>query len=181
MNIEFAGEVEEIKREPTEIKQKKERKPAQTCPLKTSSFFITINTNYHTGDKSEEDYKVYKKKFTGVLAEFLPDLWKFVDFKTSKQGLKFGYSEGDSVEVLMKKDRIIENSCKYVLEISPDTKRLHAHILFFMKKRGVDTKLNMPKIKEYINNAMGGSCYINYKLVPAVCTLEDYMKKNPIN
>lgn len=179
MNIEVEEKiVENIERKPEE---KKPRKVPQTCPNKVSSFFLTINTNYFTGDKSEEDYKVYRKKFTEVLAEMLPVLWQFVEFKTSKLGLKYGYSEQDTPEILMKKDRIIENQVKYVLEVSPSTKRLHAHILFFMKKKGVDTKLKMPEIKKYLENKMGHSCYVNYKLVPSALTIEEYMKKNPLN
>lgn len=180
MEIPFEEEQIEIKRD--EVKdpiEKKPRKQALTCPNKVSSFFITINTNYHVADKSEEDVRVYKKKFAVLLAETLPKFHEFIDFKTSKLGTKFGYSLEDSKDILMR--RVIENQCKYVLEISPTNHRLHCHILFYMKKKGVDTKINMPKLKKHFEEGMGHPCYCNYKLVPCIMNLEEYLKKNPLN
>lgn len=159
---------------------KKERKQALTCPNKVSSFFITINTNYFVGDKSEKDLTVYKSKFENVLAEMLPNFHEFVEFKTSKLGAKYGYGENDTRDILMKPNRILENSLKYVLEVSP-SHRLHAHILFYMKKKGVDTKVIIPKIKEVLEAKMGHSCYVNYKLVSTVMSIENYLKKNPLD
>ena len=181
MNINAQEETINIKPEDRIKEEKKARKQPLTCPNKVSTFFITINSNYFIGDKTEEEYKDYRKKFTEVLCAALPHFDDFVDFKTSKLGVKFGYGEKDAKEVLTRGDRIIENALKYVLEVSPNTKRLHAHILFYMRKKGVDTKINIPAIKKYMEEKLGNSCYVNYKLVSSIMSLEEYMRKNPLN
>lgn len=161
--------------------EKKEKKIPQTCPNKVSTFFITVNSNYFVGDKTEEQLTETKNRFVEVLNGMLPQFDKFIEFKTSKMGLKYGYGENDPIEVLVKKDRIIENKLQYVIEISPSTKRLHAHILFFMRKKGVDTKVKIPDLKAHFNNNGFEGSYVNYKLVSTVMSLEEYMRKNPIN
>lgn len=175
-------EKEEIKINPEERvkEEKKPRKESLTCPNKTSSFFITINTNYHTADKSEKDYNAYKNKFENVLAEMLPKFHEFMEFKTSKLGTKFGYGANEGNDILLKPGRVIENSLKYVLEVSP-SHRLHCHILFYIKTKGVDKKVLIPKIKKFLEEKLGHSCYVNYKLVSTVMSIENYLKKNPLD
>ena len=161
------------------VKEDKKKRVPKTCPNKVSSFFITINTNFYVSDKTESEVNEYREKFTKALETILPTFDTFVEFKTSKMGIKFGYSLDDPLPVLLK--RIVENKLQYVLEVSPNTKRLHAHILFYMKKKGVDTKVKIGDIKNYfINNGFEGA-YVNYKLVTTLCTIEEYMRKNPID
>ncbi len=160
--------------------EKKPRKTPLTCPNKVSSFFITVNTNYFAGDKAEKDYLAYKDKFENALASMLPQFWQYFDWHTSKLGEKFGYGPNEGIDILLKKDRVVENSLKYVLELSP-SHRLHAHILFYVKTKGVDKKLSIPKLKAAFEEKLGHGVYCNYKLVPSVMTLENYMSKNPVN
>ena len=180
--MEIPIEKQEIKIAPENrvAEEPKQRKQALTCANKVSSFFITIAFNYYVHDKSESDFNAYKQKVEKVISEALPSFYKFFDWKTSKLGEKFGYSDKDPEEVLLKKDRVIENSLKYVYEISPSGK-YHAHILFYVRTKGVDKKLNIPRLKNYLTEKLGSTPYLNYKLVPSVMTLENYMSKNPIN
>jgi hypothetical protein len=159
---------------------KKQRKPALTCPNKTSLWFVTINSNIFLNDKSENEAKNIKNKFVGALEEILHTFDKFVEMKTSKLGIKYGYAENDPREILCKNDRILEHKLDWVLELSPSGK-LHAHIMFYLKKKGVDTKLMITEIKNAINSKLNISCYVNYRLSPSMMTLEDYMRKNPLD
>lgn len=160
--------------------EKVERKKSLTVPSKSSSFFITINSNQNMDTATEEESKKIKAKFEFVINDFLKKLPDFTEFKTSKLGISYGYGEHDSREILQKKDRILEHNVKYVFEKSPSG-RLHAHILFYMKKKGVDTKLMLPEIREHFKNQMGYSCFIHYKLEGKKSSIEEYMRKNPLD
>lgn len=165
---------------PHEERQKQEKKPrpkSKTAQIKTSTFFVTINTNIYLNDKSEQEVKDIKRRFIDTLTDFLPSFDNCVNMSTSKAGVQYGYSLEDPREVVIK--RILEHKLDYVIEVSPSG-RLHAHIMFYLKKRAVDTKLNLPKIKEEINRRMNINCYVHYKLHPSAMTLENYMRKNPI-
>lgn len=163
--------------------EKKPRPPAKTCPCKTSTFFLTINSNFCIATASESEYLAFKTKFELVLANFTKHLDQYTIFKTSKMGLNFGYGENDGNDILLKPDRILENKVLYVLEEGPKTHKLHAHVLFYMKKRGVDTKLDLVKMRQYFKDQIG-NCYINYALENKKNTthsdLEKYLSKNPI-
>lgn len=167
----------EIKAEDRKQEEKK-KKVLKTCPLKGSQWFITINTNIYINDKTQEEAEDVKKRFADYLAQALPRFADFVEMKTSKQGLSFGYSGEDPRDILS--ERIKCEKLHYVIEISPSG-RPHAHIDFYLKKRGVDTKINTKKIKEDVDANMGISCYVNYKLCSTQSNLEEYMKKNPVN
>lgn len=180
MNIQPAKVELEIKNEDRVPDAKKPRAKPKTCPTKASKWFITINTNIYLNDKNESEATDIKNKFANVLADLLPSFDNFVEMHTSKLGESYGYGKDDSREILCAKDRIIDVSLKYVLEIS-GSGRLHAHIEFFLRKRGVDTKINMEALKKAIDERMAISCYVNYKLHNASMNIEEYMKKNPIN
>lgn len=160
--------------------EKVERKKSLTCASKVSSFFITINSNQNLDTATESEAKDIKTKFEFVIVDFLKKLPEFTEFKTSKLGITYGYGENDTRDILQKKDRILEHSVKYVFEKSPSG-RLHAHILYYLKKKGVDTKLQLPEIREHFKNQMGHACYINYKLEGKKSSIEDYMRKNPLD
>lgn len=179
MNIQPAKVEVQLKNEDRVKEEKKKRAEPKTCPIKNTLWFITINSNIYLNDKSEQEANQIKKRFENSLEELLPSFDNFVEMGTSKLGLKYGYSAEDPREVLCSKDRILAAELKYVFELSPSG-RLHAHILFRLKKRGVDTKISTKKIKEAVDKLMNGSCYVNYKLSACTQTLEDYMRKNPL-
>ncbi len=164
--------------------EKKPRKPALTCSCKTSTFFITINSNFVISTATEQEYLQFKAKFELILADFTKNLDQFTIFKTSKMGLNYGYGENDGNDILLKPDRILENKVLYALEEGPKTHKLHAHILFYMKKRGVDTKLDLVKMRSWFKDQIGHSIYLNYQLENKRNTthsdLENYLSKNPI-
>ena len=164
--------------------EKKPRPPAKTCSCKTSTFFITINSNFVVSTASEQEYLQFKAKFEMILDDFTKNLDKFTIFKTSKMGLSFGYGENDGNDILLKEDRILENKVLWALEEGPKTHKLHAHILFYMKKRGVDTKLDLVKIREHFKTQIGNAVYIHYALENKKNTthsdLEKYLSKAPI-
>ena len=164
--------------------EKKPRKAAITCPTKTSTFFITINSNFCIATATEQEYLSFKSKFELVLQDFTKNLDKYSCFKTSEMGLKFGYAENDSLEILFKPDRLLENKVLYALEEGPKTHKLHAHILFYTKRRGVNMKLDLVKMRNYFKDALGFSVYLNYQLENKRNTthsdLEKYLTKNPI-
>jgi len=181
MNINV--EKSEIVIDPSEkIKpEKKERKKPNTCPLKSSTFFLTINTNFCTVTCSEQEYKEFKTKFEFLMNDFLKRLDQFIIFKTSKMGLGYGYSLDDPKEVLIKPDRIVENQVEYVLENSPNRNLLHSHSIIFLKKRGVDTKLDLAAIREHFKQQIGHPVYCNYQLESKRGSLKDYVRKNPLD
>lgn len=161
------------------VKEEKKVRKVTTCPNKTSLWFVTINTNVYLSDKSESEATIIKNKFVSSLEEILPKMDTFVEMKTSKLGVKYGFSENDPREVLCSPNRILEHKLDWVLELSPSG-RLHAHFSFFLRKKGVDTKILTSEIKKAVDNLMGGSCYVNYRLSPSMMNLEDYMRKNPL-
>ena len=160
--------------------EKVERKKSLTCPTKTSTFFITINSNQNLDTASESEAKDIKAKFDFIVVDFLKKLPDFTEFKTSKLGVSYGYGENDTRDILQKKDRILQHEVKYVFEKSPSG-RLHVHIMYMLKKKGCDTKLMLPEIREHFKNQMQHSVYVNYKLHGARSSLEDYMRKNPLD
>lgn len=159
--------------------EKKKRVPPKTCPNKTSLWFITINTNIYLNDKSEHEATAIKQRFGQVMDDILPTFDHFIEMKTSKLGEKFGFSKDDPRQVLCGKDRILEHKLDWVMELSPSG-RLHAHIMFFLRKKGVDTKVLTGEIKKAVDSKMNISSYVNYKLSPAMMNLEEYMRKNPL-
>lgn len=168
---------------PQEERVKEEKKPRvqpKTCPNKVSLWFITINSNIYLNDRTQEEVEDIKNKFYNCMNSILPTFDNFVEMKTSKLGEKFGFSAQDPRAVLCNKDRIIEHKLDWVPEVSPSG-RLHAHIMFMLRKKGVDTKIITADIKKAVDVVMGGSCYVNYRLSPSVITLEEYMRKNPLD
>lgn len=162
--------------------EKVERKKSLTCPNKHSIFFLTVNSNVNLDTATESEAKDIKAKFDHVVVNFLKRLPEFIEFKTSKLGLSYGYSENDTPDILQKKDRILEHSVQYVFEKSPSG-RLHTHIKILLKKKGVDTRIRLAETRDYFKEQMQHACYVNYKLCtsPTRDTLESYMRKNPLD
>jgi hypothetical protein len=180
MNIQAQKKEISIPQSERAKEEKKPRTPPKTCPVKPSLWFVTINSNVFINDKPEHEVVALKEKFGNVIEELLANFDEVLEMKTSGQGINFGYAAADTKEILCK--RVSETKCQYVLEVSPSGK-LHAHIMFLIRRRGIDIKINMPLLKQTVDKKMGcGSCYCNYKLHHIMTTtLEDYMRKNPVD
>ena len=172
--------IEEVK---SEEKPKKQRKKPQTAPLKHSNFFITINTQKNMQSLQKDEYDKLVSDFQTVIREFYNDRLKNLDFvimEGSKQGESFGMPRDASRDELIKRIKNIE--AKFVIEVGPESHKLHSHGMIAMSKRGLDTKLNFNTIREWLKERLGFECHMNVKLFSdAKKSLENYIEKNPFN
>lgn len=158
-----------------------EQKKKPKVGVRTSLWFVTINTNIPLQSKSQEEANKVIQMFDEVLEEILPRFGDFLEIKNSKTAAENGFS--DAMEDLCSPQRILEKELKYATEIAPNG-RLHAHISFRLKKRGVDTKLITARIKTKVDEIFSKksgtsiSCYVNYRLCASTDTLENYMMKS---
>lgn len=155
---------------------KKQNKPKK-IPLKYSNWFITINTNKNMNAMELEEKESFYKHFEEVIKNFYEkDISDFVIMKGSSQGVNYGMDKNAPREELIKR---IENvSAEYVLEIGEEKFSLHSHALFSIKKRGLETKLDYSKIREYLNEKCGYDVHLNCKLyTDSQKTLSHYITK----
>jgi hypothetical protein len=167
---------------PTENKPAKKRNPPQTCPLKHSNWFLTINSQKNMNSYGEIEKKSIVEKFSSVVREFYNQrlrTYEFLKVEGSKQGESFNLSRSEPREELLK--RIKDTQVKFVIEIGPESYKLHSHGLIALSKRGLDTKLDYNKIREWLKNQLGYEIHFDVQLFnDAKKSLETYMQKAPI-
>lgn len=165
----------------TEIKatDKKIKKKPKMCPLKHSNFFVTINSNKHMPTLTKEEYENTLNKFKTVIDEFFNvELKNFVVLTGSKIGLEYDLPRDAPREELEK--RIVSAKAEYVIEIGPESGKLHAHGLLALSKRGTDSKLDYVKIKEWLEKKLEYPVHFNSQLYrDAKQNLQTYLSKAP--
>ena len=160
----------------TEIppKKKKPQKPAK----RYSNFFLTINTqkNLRTMDADEVDKLT--KKFNAVIDEFYTvKLKDFIILKPSESARKYGLPTEDVPREELEK-RIEKVRVQYVVEVGPESGKLHSHGLVAFTKRVVDTKLDYGMIKDWLTQQMGFTIYFKNVLYNNTqASLEEYIRK----
>ena len=163
--------------------EKKKRAPPQTIPLKHSNFFITINSQKNMLTYPELEQKKLVHDFTNAIREFYNSklgTHEFLIMEGSKQGEKFNLARNAGREDLMK--RIIDSKVKFVIEVGPESHKLHSHGMVAISKRGVDTKLDYNRIRDYFKEKLGYEVHLNVRLFnDAKASLEAYIEKNPFN
>lgn len=156
---------------------KKSNKPA----LKHSNFFMTINTQQNVNTMHADALESLKSRFQDTINELFVQLdERFVILKGSKEGSEYGWPLDDTREKLWGR---VEGKPKvqYSIEIGPISGKLHAHIMFSISKRGLDTKLDYSGIKSFIDGKLGNGCHFNAKLFrDAKAELLTYISKNPV-
>ena len=170
----------EVRKAPAE---KKKRNPPQTIPLKHSNFFITINSQKNMLSYPELEQKKLVHDFTNAVREFYNSklsTHEFLLLEGSKQGEKFKLDRDASREDLMK--RIKDTQVKFVIEVGPESHKLHSHGMVAISKRGVDTKLDYNRIRDYFKEKLGYDIHLNVRLFnDAKKSLDAYIEKNPFN
>lgn len=174
--MEVQIENNEVKKAPTK------RNPPQTCPLKHSNWFLTINSQKNMFSYGENEKKKIIEDFSKAIREFFNEKLaghEFMKVEGSKQGEKFKMPRNDSREELIK--RIKETQIKFVIEIGPESHKLHSHGIVALSKRGVDTKLDYERVREWFKEKLGYEIHFCAKLYnDAKKSLEDYISKAPI-
>ena len=180
--METTIENNEIRMPPVEEKKKAKRNPPQTCPLKHSNWFLTINSQKNMFSFSENEKKRIIEDFSKAVREFFNEklqVHEFMKVEGSKQGEKFNMPRNEPREELIK--RIKETQIKFVIEIGPDSHKLHCHGLVAISKRGIDTKLDYNRIREWFEEKLGYKIHFDAKLYnDAQKSLENYISKAPI-
>ena len=175
---EVVIENNEVRKAPDE---KKKRNPPQTCPLKHSNWFLTVNSQKNMFSYSENEKKKIIEDFSKAVREFFNERLRqheFMKLEGSKQGEKFNLPRTDEHENLVK--RIKDTQIKFVIEIGPESHKLHSHGLVALSKRGLDTKLDYNRIREWFSEKLGYEIHFDAKLYnDAKKSLEDYINKAP--
>lgn len=163
-----------------EVKEKKTRSKPKQCPLKHSNFFFTINSNKNMSSMGSDEYNATLSKFKEVIGEFYNvELKNFIIMQGSKMGTEYGLSKDVSREELEK--RIVEAKCEFVVEIGEQSHKLHSHGLLALSKRGLDTKIDYNKVREWLEQKLGYTCHFNNQLYrDAKKNLQAYISKAPI-
>lgn len=165
-----------------EIKTEEKKKKAvpKTCPLKHSNFFLTINSQKNVNSFSIDEKQPFIDKFTEVTREFYNnDIQKFIVVEGSKIGEKYNMPRNLSRDELIK--RITNVKVEFVIEIGPESYKLHNHGMICITKRGLDTKLDYTAIVKYFNEKLGYEIHFNSQLFrDAKADLSHYMEKAPV-
>ena len=164
----------------TEEVKKTKAKP-KICPLKHSNFFLTINTQKDVSKLNENEYKELLEKFKTVMDEFYNvELKNFVIMSGSKVGEGYGMPKNAPREELEK--RVEKATCEYVIEVGPNSHKLHSHGMLCFTKRGLDTKMDYDKIRNWLEEKMGFTCHFKNELFrDAKKNLQEYIKKAPVD
>lgn len=178
-NIEIKNIITDNNVKIIETNETKNETKNKQPPKTRSNFFITLNSQRSLLEMTKEISDEFKQKFTNGVEDFLNNLNSYVLVETSKTGLKYGMEKTNDINILGK---LIENKIEYVMEEGPISKKLHAHIMICLEKRGINTKLDYKKIREYFNNYMGYDIHFNVKVYKDVGqNIKDYMQKSPIS
>lgn len=171
--------VEEIKID--EKSKKKKRNPPQTCPIKHSNWFLTINSQKNMFSYSENEKRKIVEEFSKAVREFFNEKLckhEFMILGGSKQGEKFDLPFMDSRENLVR--RITDTQIKFVIEIGPESHKLHSHGMVAVSKRGLNTKLDYNRIREWFKEKLGYEIHFDATLYnDAQKSLEKYIGKAP--
>lgn len=164
-----------------EIKATETKKKPKITPLKHSNFFFTINTQKNLNTMNSEESNSLNNKFREVMKEFFyVKLKDFVVMSGSKQAEGFGLPRNATREDLEK--RIEKANCEYVIEVGPQSGKLHCHGMLCFAKRGVDTKLDYDKIRTFLEEKLGFICHLQVQLFrDSKKNLQDYISKKPFN
>lgn len=183
-------ETNEIKQEVSTLQEqivkansnsKKVKGPPKTCPLKHSNFFLTINSQKNVFNMSEGEKNQLVENFTGTVRQFFNnDIKNYLVMEGSKIGEKFKMPRDASREELER--RIIDKpKIEFVIEIGPESHKLHSHGILCISKRGVDTKLDYSGITKYFNEKLGYAIHFNCQLFrDAKRDLQAYISKAPV-
>ncbi len=150
-------------------------------PKRHSNFFITLNTQKNINALEPDAQEELKKKFEDVLDEFFKNKLKdLIKLQGSKTGAKFGWPVDCTREEL--ESRVEKVKVDYVIEIGPQSGKLHSHAIICFAKRAVDTKLDYTGIREYFAEKMGFDIYLKSVIYnDAQANLKSYIEKNPVN
>lgn len=167
----------EIKTEEVQTKKPK----SKIVPLKHSNFFLTINTQKDMSKLQGDEYNNLLDKFKKVMDEFYNvELKNFVIMGGSKIGEQYGLPKNAPREELEK--RIEKATCEYVIEIGPNSHKLHSHGMLCFAKRGVDTKMDYDKIRNWLEEKLGFTCHFKNELFrDAKKNLQEYISKAPVD
>ena len=163
-----------------EVKKVKVKKEPKSVQLKHSNWLLTINSNKNMCNMNKEEYDSTLKSFTAVVDEFFnKKITDFVILSGSKLGIKFGLPINDTHENLLK--RITEAKVEYVVEIGPESHKLHTHGMLCLSKKGLDTRLDYQKIRDHFEKELGYSIHFNAQLFhDAKSNMTTYMLKAPV-
>lgn len=161
-------------------KVRKTKSAPKTCPLKHSNFFLTINSQKNVFNMTEGEKNEVISKFTGIVDKFFnEDIGKYIVMEGSKIGEKFGMPRNAPRDELER--RVVgPPKLEYVIEIGPDSHKLHSHGILCMTKRGVDTKLDYHAINKYFSEKLGYEIHFKCELFrDAKRDLQAYIRKAP--
>lgn len=153
------------------------KKVTGKCPVRHSNWFLTINTQKNMRTMDAEESQQLKDKFESVMDEFYyKKLKEFVKLSASKGGEKYGLPKNANEQEIAA--RITRASAEFVIEVGPESGKLHSHGIVSFSKRAVDTKLDYEKIHEWLNEKMGFVCHFKAVLYrDAKANLQDYIRK----
>ena len=124
------------------------------------------------------DVDALKLRFNQTIEEFYGKLADFVVMKGSKVGVEYGMPVDAPREELIK--RMVSAKADYVIEVGPDSGKLHSHGMLCFSKRGVDTKLDYEAIKKWLEEKMGFPVYFKNEMWrDAKKNLKEYIAKAP--
>lgn len=161
---------------PVESKKIRKRSSTRQATLRRSNFFCTISTNTPiTKLKPEEKDKLLEKFDLMMDTLFGQKTHKISDF------LILTASKEAPIELkdVPLDERFVEPiQLEYVIEIGGEKLVPHGHASIFTSHRGLNVKLDFPKIWIWLEEYMGFKLYFNADIVrdPRV-TLRDYMSK----
>jgi hypothetical protein len=156
----------------------KQKKKGNVCKKTHSNFFLTINSQKRLNSLDEPSSRETKEKFSEAVDDFFNNkIMDFIVFDHSKSADEYYPKSTDREEL---KSRLILGDCKveYVIEIGPQTSCLHSHGLVALAKRGVNTKLDYKKIKEYFDQKLGYPVHFNSRVyTDSKANLQSYIEK----
>ena len=167
--------------ETNEVVTKKVEKEPQTCPLKHSNFFLTINSQKDLRSMDIEEKNATVAKFQQVVRQFFNgEFQRFIKLEGSKIGEKYGMPRNAPRTELEK--RIVNNiKIDFVFEMGDEQGRLHSHAMICISKRGLDTKLDYSGVKKYFDEQLGYDIHFKSQLFrDSKSVLQDYINKKPL-